>query len=126
MLQQVTVGRWSLDAYEGIVPAAILTEVRELAARLDGARILAINAPPYGGGVSEMLRSSVPRLRDLGLHMDWKVMPGSQDFYRATKALHNALQGSPRPLTNAEEAAYLDCARENAASLDGDYNFVGA
>jgi trehalose synthase len=124
MLQQVTVGRWSLDAYEEIVPAAILDELRRLAAQLDGARILAINATPYGGGVSELLRSSVPLLRDLGLQVDWKVMPGDQDFYRATKALHNALQGSPRPLTTAEQAAYLDCARENATSLDGAYDFV--
>lgn len=124
MLQQVTVGRWSLDAYEGIVPAATLAELRTSAAQLDGARVLAISATPYGGGVSEMLRSSVPLLRDLGLHMDWKVMPGSPEFYRATKALHNALQGSPRPLTNAEQAAYLDCARENATSLDGKYDFT--
>lgn len=124
MLQQVTVGRWSLNAYEDIVPGAILTELRRLAARLDGARILAINATPYGGGVSELLRSSVPLLRDLGLQVDWKVMPGDQDFYRATKALHNALQGSPRPFTDAERAAYLDCASDNATSLDGAYDFV--
>ncbi len=124
MLQQVAVGRWSLDAYEGIVPDAILSELRSLAAELRGARILAVNATPYGGGVSELLRSSVPLLRDLGLQVDWKVMPGDQDFFRATKALHNALQGSPRPLTNAEQAAYLDCARQNASSIDGGYDFV--
>jgi trehalose synthase len=124
MLQQVTVGSWSLDAYDGIVPAEILQELRSLASDLRGARILEINATPYGGGVSELLRSSVPLLRDLGLHVDWQVMPGDQDFFRATKALHNALQGSPRPLTNAERAAYLDCARENASGLDGDYDFI--
>lgn len=124
MLRQVTVGRWSIDAYEGIVPDAILAELRERAAKLRGARILQVNATPYGGGVSELLRSGVPLLRDLGLEVDWKVMPGDQDFFKATKALHNALQGSPRPLTNAEQAAYLDTARENAASLDGSYDFI--
>ncbi len=124
MLQQVTVGRWSLDAYEGIVPAEILADLRSVAAELDGARILVISATPYGGGVSELLRSCVPLLRDLGLQVDWKVMPGDQDFFRATKALHNALQGSPRPLTTAEQAAYLDWTRQNAASLDGSYDFV--
>ncbi len=124
MLQQVTVGRWSLEAYEGIVPQEILDELRVRAADLAGARILNINATPYGGGVSELLRSGVPLLRDLGLEVDWKVMPGSQDFFSATKALHNALQGSPRPLTNQEQAAYLDCTRQNATSLDGGYDFV--
>lgn len=124
MLRQVAVGRWSLDAYDSVVPDAILAELRQRAAALKGARILEVNATPYGGGVSEMLRSSVPLLRDLGLEVDWKVMPGGQDFFKATKALHNALQGSPRPLTNAEQAAYLDTARENAASLDGSYDFI--
>jgi trehalose synthase len=63
-------------------------------------------------------------LRDLGIAVDWKVIGGSPDFFRATKALHNALQGSPVSLTDDERAAYLDCARENAETLDGDYDFI--
>ena len=74
MLQKVAVGRWSLDAYEGIAPAPILEELREHARALRGARILHVNATPYGGGVSELLRSSVPLLRDLGLTVEWKVI----------------------------------------------------
>ncbi|HWY91231.1 MAG TPA: hypothetical protein VNY31_11215 [Solirubrobacteraceae bacterium] len=72
MLQKVAVGRWSLDAYEGIAPAPILEELREHARALRGARILHVNATPYGGGVSELLRSCVPLLRDLGLTVDWE------------------------------------------------------
>jgi trehalose synthase len=124
MLQKVAVGRWSLDAYEGIAPGAILEELRAHARSLASARILHVNATPYGGGVSELLRSSVPLLRDLGLTVDWKVIGGSQDFFHATKALHNALQGSPRSLTDAEQAVYLDCAQENAKTLDGGYDFI--
>jgi trehalose synthase len=124
MLQRVAVGRWSLDAYEGIVPDAILEELREHARTLDGARILQINATAYGGGVSELLRSSVPLLCDLGLKVDWKVIAGSADFYRATKAIHNGLQGASQGLSSAERAAYVDCARENAAVLDGGYDYI--
>ena len=113
-----------MDAYKDIVPEPILEGLREQARALDGARILHVNATAYGGGVSELLRSSVPLLRDLGLTVDWKVIGGSQDFFRATKALHNALQGSPETLSEAERAAYLDCARENAPQLDGSYDFV--
>ena len=94
MLQKVAVGRWSLDAYQGVVPDSILDGLRDEARALRGARILYINATAYGGGVSELLRSSVPLLRDLGLTVDWEVIAGSPDFFRATKALHNALQGS--------------------------------
>jgi trehalose synthase len=124
VLQKVTVGRWSLDAYDGLAPGPILQELREHAHTLKGARILHVNATPYGGGVSELLRSSVPLLRDLGLTVDWKVIGGNQDFFHATKALHNALQGAPRGPSDAEQAAYRQCIQENAATLDGGYDFI--
>jgi trehalose synthase len=124
VLQPVAVGRWSLDSYEEIVPKAILEALREEARALRGARILHVNATPYGGGVSELLRSSIPLLRDLGLKADWQVLGGSPEFFRATKALHNALQGAPQSLTEGERAAYLQCTRENAPKLDHGYDFV--
>ncbi len=124
MLQKVTVGRWALDSYDPIAPAEIMAQLREHAKALKGARILHINATAYGGGVSELLRSSVPLLRDLGLSVDWKVIGGNPGFFRATKALHNALQGAPRSLTEAEQDAYRQCSEENAATLNGDYDFV--
>ena len=124
MLQKVAVGRWSLDAYRDIVPEHILEELHVHARAVKGARILHINATAYGGGVSELLRSSVPLLLDLGLTVDWQVITGRQDFFRATKALHNGLQGAPQTLSEAEQTAYLDCAQENAQALDGDYDFI--
>jgi trehalose synthase len=124
MLQRVAVGRWSLDAYDGVVPEGILRELRKQARRLEGARVLHVNATPYGGGVSELLRSSVPLLRDLGLEVDWKVITGGEGFFEATKALHNGLQGARRPPTSSERAAWIRCARENAASVDDSYDFV--
>jgi trehalose synthase len=124
VLQKVAVGRWSLDAYEGVTPAPILAELREHARALRGARILHVNATPYGGGVSELLRSCVPLLRNLGLTVDWKVIGGDQDFFHATKALHNSLQGGPQALTEDEQNAYRRCIQENAATLDGSYDFI--
>jgi trehalose synthase len=124
MLRDVAVGRWSLDAYRGIVPEAILEELNEHARALRGARILQINATAYGGGVSELLRSSVPLLRDLGLDVEWKVISGSQDFFRVTKAIHNGLQGAAEALSHADRGAYLDNAHENGADLQIDHDFV--
>jgi trehalose synthase len=124
MLQRVAVGHWPLDAYRDVVPEEILTALRARAGDLAGARVLHVNATSYGGGVSELLRSSVPLLRDLGLHVDWKVIAGGEGFFRATKALHNGLQGGPHPPSREEQAAWLDCARENARSVDGDYDFI--
>jgi len=124
MLRGVAVGRWSLDAYRGVVPEAILEELNEHARALRGARILQINATAYGGGVSELLRSSVPLLRDLGLEVEWKVISGSQDFFRVTKAIHNGLQGAAEPLSHADRGAFLDNAHENGQGLVIDHDFV--
>ncbi len=124
MLQRVAVGSWSLDAYRGIVPDHILERLQDHAKTLRGARILHISATAYGGGVSELLRSSVPLLRDLGLAVEWKVMTGNPDFFRATKALHNGLQGAPDALGGLEQTAYLRCAGEDAQAPDGSYDFI--
>lgn len=124
MLRDVAVGRWPLEAYRDIVPEAILDELHEHARTLRGARIAQINATAYGGGVSELLRSCVPLLRDLGLEVEWKVISGSQEFFRVTKAIHNGLQGAPGSLSNADRGAYLDNAEENAESLELNYDFV--
>ncbi len=113
-----------MDSYSGVVPESILEGLREQARELRGARILHVNATAYGGGVSELLRSSVPLLRDLGLDVEWKVISGSPEFFKATKALHNALQGSSQSLDESEREAYMQCARENAPLLDGGHDYV--
>ncbi len=113
--------RWSLDAYDGLAPEPILQELREHARALRGARILHVNATAYGGGVSELLRSSVPLLRDLGLTVDWQVIGGSQESSSsATKALHNGLQGAPRGAERGRAGGLPATASSaNAAELDG-------
>ncbi|MEX2106185.1 MAG: hypothetical protein WD810_04735 [Solirubrobacterales bacterium] len=42
---------------------------------------------------------------------------GDDDFFAATKAMHNALQGAERGLTELERDAYLASARRNAELL---------
>src|SRR5680860_1375396 len=94
MLQTVDVGERSLKAYHGVAPEPILDELVRHAEGLRGARVLHVNATAYGGGVSELLRSIVPLLNDLGLVADWQVIGGDDEFFNATKAMHNALQGA--------------------------------
>lgn len=124
MLQTVDVGQRSLDAYQGIAPAHILDDLRIQAESLRGARVAHINATPYGGGVSELLRSTVPLLNDLGLIVDWKVISGDDAFFSATKAIHNGLQGGKQHLTSAEQAIFRTNAERNAAQLEEEYDVV--
>lgn len=125
MLQSVDVGELTLRAYRGIAPAATLSEVERCAEDLRGARVLHLNATPYGGGVSELLRSIVPLLNDLGLVAEWEVISGDERFFAATKAMHNALQGAERGVDEAERDAYLESAERNAELLgDQRYDFI--
>ena len=85
MLETVHVGSQSIDRYEASVGAELVAQLQTLAAPLRGARILHLNATPYGGGVAELLRSEVPLLRDLGLAADWKIIAGNDAFFAVTK-----------------------------------------
>ena len=124
MLQTVDVGERSLEAYRGLAPEATLEELARKADALRGARVLHLNATPYGGGVSELLRSLVPLLNDLGLIADWKIIGGDEVFFRITKTVHNALQGGRQGLTAEEQEAYLATSRHNARLLEEQYDFV--
>jgi trehalose synthase len=124
MLQLVDVGPQSLDGYEGVIGKERLDELRELAAPLRGARVVHINATSYGGGVSELLRSLVPLYRALEIDAMWKVIPGSQDFFRVTKGLHNALQGASFDLTPQVKETYIHHNERIAGFLEADYDFV--
>ena len=123
-LQSVEVGERSLAAYFNVAPIHILEALDREAERLRGARILQLNATPYGGGVSELLRSGVPLLRDLGLDVEWRVISGDESFFRVTKAIHNGLQGDEHGLSEPERAAYLATSARNAELLSDGWDFV--
>jgi trehalose synthase len=124
MLHRVDVGSEPLDPYRPLVGDAICDEVIQLAQQLRDARIVHINATPYGGGVSELLRSSVPLLRGLGLDAEWQVISGDTAFFHVTKGLHNGLQGATYTLTAEDEEVYLLNNTRNARLLEGEYDFI--
>ncbi len=124
MLQQIDVGERTLAAYRGIAPDDLLDHLAAHAAALRGVRILHVNATPYGGGVSELLRSTVPLLNGLGLIAGWKVIGGDAPFFQVTKALHNGMQGAGRELSAKEQALYRANAERNAAQLTESYDVV--
>jgi trehalose synthase len=124
MLDLVDVGESSLASYRGVAPDDLLDAVARTARALRGARVLHLNATPYGGGVSELLRSVVPLLNDQGLQADWRIISGDEPFFQVTKAIHNGLQGAPVDLTDTEKARYLATSRANAAGFDADYDFI--
>ncbi len=71
MLQRVELGTKSLQDYVPIVGDEVIAEIEELAAPLRGARMVHVNATAFGGGVTEMLYTLVPLMRDVGLDAEW-------------------------------------------------------
>jgi trehalose synthase len=124
MLDSVDVGAASLASYRGLAPDDLLDALAQAARALHGARVLHLNATPYGGGVSELLRSVVPLLVDQGLAADWRIISGDEPFFKVTKAIHNGLQGAAVSLSDADKARYLATSRANAAGFDLDYDFI--
>jgi trehalose synthase len=124
MLQLVDVGPRSLESYRGIAPDHLLDDLWTVAKDLKGARVIHVNATPYGGGVSEVLRSTVPVLNALGLVADWKTISGDDRFFQVTKKIHNGLQGAAEDLTEADREAYLGTSQRNAQLFQEDYDFV--
>ncbi len=124
MLQLVDVATASIDDYLPIVGDEVIERLRSLAEQLDGARILHLNATPYGGGVSELLRSSVAIQRGLGLNVEWRVISGNARFFEVTKSFHNALQGADYHLSAEAKETYLLQNSYNAQQCEGDYDFV--
>jgi trehalose synthase len=124
MLQRVDIGTRAIDDYAPQAGEPAVAELTRLAAPLAGARVLHLNATPYGGGVSELLRSVVPIERSLGLVADWKIISGDQAFFGVTKLLHNGLQGASVVLDDAAREHYLTTSRENALQLEEEYDVV--
>ena len=122
MLQQVDVGRASIDTYEEAAGGEVIEQLKELAEPLRGARLLHLNATPYGGGVAEILRAEIPLLRDLGIEADWRIITGGEAFFRATKAMHNGLQGSTTALTEVDREVYVENNKRNAQLQEQDYD----
>jgi len=124
MPQLVHVGDQAPDAFAEFTGSALIAELRALAEPLRGQRVLHLNATPYGGGVSELLRSLVPLLRGLGIDAEWRVIAADTSFFRVTKLLHNALQGAATPLTAEDREIYLAGNKTNAPLGEQPYDFV--
>jgi trehalose synthase len=75
---------WGHDVTE---PASALAD------RLGVARIWHVSSTATGGGVAELLWSSIAAQRSLGLPVNWLVADADPAFFQLTKRLHHGLHG---------------------------------
>ncbi len=124
LLQEVHVGHKALADYQSMVARPLVEEIRDLAEGLKGLRVLHVNATSFGGGVAEILYTLVPLLRDAGIDTDWRVIMAAQEFYEATKIMHNALQGNPTSLNRAQQEIFEEQSRITSETLGSGFDFV--
>ncbi len=124
MLQPIVVGHKSLSDYTHLVGKLLIEEIRELAGELQGLKVLHLSATAFGGGVAEILYTLVPLMRDVGIETEWQVMLGREEFYNATKVLHNALQGNPEGLSPEQWQIFAKYNEMNAAEIEGGWDVI--
>jgi trehalose synthase len=122
VLQPVNVGTKTLADYTHIVGRELVEEIRTLAEPLQGARVVHVSATAFGGGVAEILYTLVPLMRDVGLEVEWQVIYGREEFFNATKLMHNALQGNPQDLTEEQWDTWLRYNEMNARELSSGWD----
>jgi trehalose synthase len=124
LLQEVALGHKTLADYTHIVGKDLTEQIRELAEPLKGKRVLHVSATAFGGGVSEILYTLVPLMRDVGIDAHWHVIFGKEEFYNATKLLHNSLQGAEETLSDEQWEIFDEINQINAEGLQGEWDVV--
>src|SRR5215211_753810 len=124
VLQEVGLGQKSLADYRHIAGRGVIDRIHELAGPLRGKSILHVSATAFGGGVSEILYSLVPLMRDVGLDAHWQVILGREDFFNVTKLMHNSLQGDAQEISDQQWEVFEAYNVMNAQSLEGEWDVI--
>jgi len=88
-----------IEDYSPYIGQEGVESLRRLAGLLEGKKWINVNSTFNGGGVAEMLRSSVPLARGLGVDARWHVIEAEESFFEVTKKFHNLLQGVAQPIS---------------------------
>lgn len=112
----------NVENYRSLAGDDLVDEVLRISRELKGLRICQLNATASGGGVAELLGRQIPLYQALGIHAEWRIIHGDQNFFRVTKGFHNALQGAEFRMTASVAEEYLAHNRTSAEMLDGPYD----
>ncbi|MFC2073102.1 glycosyltransferase [Chloroflexota bacterium] len=101
-----------------------MEKLHSISQPLKGLKILELNSTAQGGGVAEMLYSSVPFLNMLGIEAEWKIINGHKEYFECTKKLHNLLQGMKGTFSSEMKQIYishlLECVSNNIIDCSPD------
>ena len=114
----------ALDDYLPLLGRGEIDGIRALARPLRDRTVQMVNSTAVGGGVAEILNRLVPLALDLDIQIRWDVMDGGADFFRVTKAFHNALHGDPYRSEPDDFEIFLSFNARNRDGIALDSEFV--
>lgn len=92
----------------------------DLALRLGPARIWHVSSMAPGGGVAELLWSSIARQRALGLPAEWLIADAEPTFFQLTKRIRRGLHGrGTKDFSPQDEELYRTVTAKSAKQLAG-------
>lgn len=109
-----------INDYSPIVGKSTIEDLKAIAAKLKGCRILNINSTPVGGGVAEILTRMIPLLNELGVNAKWDVIKANEKFFEITKKFHNALHGVKIDFKKEDFDYFIEVNRENILNMELD------
>lgn len=114
----------AIDDYLPLLGRGEIDGIRALARPLKDRTVVMVNSTAVGGGVAEILNRLVPLALDLGITIRWEVMDGGPDFFRVTKAFHNALHGDAYHASQDDFEIFLSYNARNRESIALETEFV--
>lgn len=110
-----------LKDFEGIFKPGRIEALEDAARILRGMEAIHFNSSKsLGGGVAELLYSTIPILRERGIYARWFVIDGGgeEEFFWFTKTIHNKLQGNGiNKITEAQKDLFHSVVYENYKNL---------
>ncbi|MFC1951549.1 glycosyltransferase [Chloroflexota bacterium] len=113
---------YPVEEYSSIVGEQKIERLQEISQRFNNLKLLELNSTAEGGGVAEMLYSSVPFLNTLGIDVEWKIINGHASYFECTKTLHNLLQGMKGSFTPEMNTIYRNQIGESVTNNIIDYS----
>lgn len=105
-----------LDAYAEVAGEDVLDQLRQLADRLQGLRVVHVNSSRTGG-VAQIINRLVRLMNDLGIDTSWQVIQVPPDFSPVAKSFRDGIRGFPVDLSTEMLDAYKEVNRKNAERL---------
>ncbi len=124
MLSPIEVGKKSLDNYISTAGERKIQEIKDLARKLSGSRILHINPSAFGGGVAEILFTIVPLMRDIGLEVDWFAIQGNEKIVKITDDICKGLKSNRVDITPEMQHKYMEFCQEHIANIEDKYDYI--